>query len=74
MNEKTPKKLIKTLKDIEKLIEIAKKHDLDKITVEGIEISIPRKDAPAAPMSKVDARTQADREEEELFSDEWKPH
>lgn len=71
INDKTPKKLLKSLKDIEKLIEIAKKHDLDKITVEGVEISMPRLAPPQATMPKVDTRTQAEREEDELFSDKW---
>jgi hypothetical protein len=71
MNEKPTKKLIKTIKDLEKVIEMAKSHNIDSLEIEGIKISIPKTLVPQGPITKVDARTQAEREEDELFSDKW---
>jgi hypothetical protein len=46
MNEKTPKKLIKTQKDLEKLILLMKKHRVDCLEIEGQRIVITKHDAP----------------------------
>jgi hypothetical protein len=46
MNEKTPKTLIKTQKDLEKLIVLMKKHKVDCLEIEGKKIMISRHDAP----------------------------
>jgi hypothetical protein len=44
MNEKTPKKLIKTQKDLEKLILLMKKHKVDCLEIEGQKIVISKHD------------------------------
>lgn len=72
-NEKPQKKLIKNLKDLENVIELAKKHRIDCLKIEGIEISIPKAIDAASPQTKVDTRSMAEKEEDELFSDKWVP-
>lgn len=46
MNEKAPKTLIKTQKDLEKLILLMKKHKVDCLEIEGKKIQISRHDEP----------------------------
>jgi hypothetical protein len=45
MNEKTQKKLIKTQKDLEKLILLMKKHKVDCLEIEGQKIVISKHDS-----------------------------
>jgi len=72
MDEKTPKKLIKTLKDLEKVVILAKKHNIDSITIEGIQISIPKVIPPMTRAdAKVDTRSAAERDEDLLFNDSF---
>ena len=40
LSQKPPKKLIKSAKDIEKIIQMMKKHTVDEIQIDGITIKI----------------------------------
>lgn len=40
LSQKSPKKLIKSTKDIEKVIQMMKKHMVDELNIEGISIKI----------------------------------
>lgn len=66
MNEKPTKKIIKTQKSIENLIIMMKKHRIDCLKIEGVEIFLSRHELTGAE-KKVIEKAQAEVDDETLF-------
>lgn len=66
-SQKPPKKLIKTIKDIEKAIILMKKHKVTQIDIEGIKISIGEFDAPKAQPIKDDSKPKPKEGDDEIL-------